>query len=57
MSDQEDGLFGFDFDEQDFVTKQPTKVEIEKIHYEAKIETDGVSQPPFFFFKADTLEH
>lgn len=44
MSDQEDGLFGFDFDEQDFVTKQPTKVELEKINYEAKIETDGVSE-------------
>ncbi|KAG2198977.1 hypothetical protein INT47_013161 [Mucor saturninus] len=41
MSDQEDGLFGFDFDEQDFVTKQPTKVQVDKIDYEAKIETDG----------------
>lgn len=51
MSDQEDGLFGFDFDEEDFETKQPTKVEVEKINYEAKIETDGVG---FFFKKKQT---
>jgi hypothetical protein len=44
MSDQEDvGLFGFDFDDDVFVTKEEKKkVILSQLDYEAKIETDGV---------------
>ncbi|GAA5796123.1 hypothetical protein EDC94DRAFT_612575 [Helicostylum pulchrum] len=42
MSDQEDGLFGFNFDDDVFVTKEEREqVKVEKIEYEAKVETDG----------------
>lgn len=44
MSDQEDGLFGFNFDDDVFVTKEEREqVKVDKIEYEAKVETDGVS--------------
>jgi hypothetical protein len=43
MSLEEDnGLFGFDFDDEDFVTKEKEKVSIAQVEYEAKVETDGV---------------
>ncbi|KAI9362656.1 hypothetical protein BD770DRAFT_407751 [Pilaira anomala] len=43
MSDQEDdGLFGFNFDDDVFVTKEEKEpIQVEKIDYEAKVETDG----------------
>lgn len=43
MSEEENGLFGFDFDDDVFVTKEEKeKVEVSQLDYEAKIETDGV---------------
>ena len=45
MSDQEDdGLFGFDFDDDVFVTKEEKKKQqMSSLDYEAKNETEGVS--------------
>jgi hypothetical protein len=43
MSLEEDnGLFGFDFDDEDFVTKEKEKVSVAQVDYEAKVEIDGV---------------
>lgn len=43
MSLEEDnGLFGFDFDDEDFVTKEKEKVIVAHVDYEARVETDGV---------------
>ncbi|KAI8066958.1 uncharacterized protein B0P05DRAFT_580784 [Gilbertella persicaria] len=42
MSDIEaDGLLGFDFDDEDFVTKEKEKINISQVDYDAKVETDG----------------
>lgn len=42
MSEEND-LFGFDFDDDDFVTKEKETVAVSEVEYEAKEETDGVS--------------
>jgi len=41
LEEEQDGLFGFDFDEDDFETKKE-RVIPEQADYQAKIETDGV---------------
>lgn len=41
LEEEQDGLFGFDFDEDDFETKKE-RIIPEQADYQAKIETDGV---------------
>lgn len=64
MSDQEDnGLFGFDFDDDVFVTKEEKeRVVPSQLDYVAKFETDGVRFFRSRFFdisskRANVLEH
>ncbi|KAI9480955.1 MAG: hypothetical protein EXX96DRAFT_564846 [Benjaminiella poitrasii] len=41
-TEEEENVFGFDFDDDVFITKEEKeKVNISKVNYEAKIETDG----------------
>lgn len=49
MSDQEDGLFGFDFDDDVFVTKEEKeKVVPSQLNYTAKVDMDGVRMDMLF---------
>lgn len=41
MSEEND-LFGLNFDDDDFVTKEKEVVNVSQVEYEAKVETDGV---------------
>lgn len=49
LEEEQDGLFGFDFDEDDFETKKE-RVIPEQADYQAKIETDGVHVVKMFKF-------
>lgn len=42
LEEEQDGLFGFDFDEDDFETKKERVIPAQA-DYEAKIEVDGVN--------------
>jgi hypothetical protein len=43
--EEESGLFGFDFDDDVFITKEEKeRVNVSNIEYQAKIDLDGVNK-------------